>query len=80
MSSLDSSIQNLSELTLPITAKATERELSLPVEKNHSDSSDDTHKNMGKEKWHFETAVGFQFHYTDDDRLCGAVETSEVQI
>ncbi|KOB71170.1 Testis-expressed sequence 2 protein, partial [Operophtera brumata] len=46
VSSLESSIQNLSELTQPITAKATEHDLSLPVEKNHSDSSDDTHKNL----------------------------------
>ncbi|CAH0579106.1 unnamed protein product [Chrysodeixis includens] len=46
VSSLDSSIQNLSEMTQPLTAKATERESSLPVDKNHSDSSDDTHKNL----------------------------------
>ncbi|KAM3964562.1 testis-expressed protein 2 [Aphomia sociella] len=47
VSSLDSSIQNLSELTQPITAKATERKSSLPLDnKNNSDSSDDTHKNL----------------------------------
>ncbi|XP_035432519.2 testis-expressed protein 2 isoform X2 [Spodoptera frugiperda] len=47
VSSLDSSIQNLSEMTQPLTAKATERDPSLPVDsKNHSDSSDDTHKNL----------------------------------
>lgn len=45
VSSLDSSIQNLSEITQPLTAKPTE--LSLPVDnKNNSDSSDDTHKNL----------------------------------
>lgn len=49
VSSLDSSIQNLSEMTQPLTAKATERESSLPVDnKNYSDSSDDTHKNLGE--------------------------------
>ncbi|XP_063824841.1 testis-expressed protein 2 isoform X2 [Ostrinia nubilalis] len=48
VSSLDSSIQNLSELTQPLTAKATEKEFIYPAEsKNHSDSSDDTHKNIG---------------------------------
>ncbi|XP_073945152.1 uncharacterized protein isoform X2 [Choristoneura fumiferana] len=46
VSSLDSSIQNLSEMTQPITAKPTEREISLPLEKNNSESSDDTHKNL----------------------------------
>ncbi|XP_059045363.1 testis-expressed protein 2 isoform X2 [Achroia grisella] len=47
VSSLDSSMQNLSEMTQPITAKAAERESSLPVDtKNYSDSSDDTHKNL----------------------------------
>lgn len=47
VSSLDSSMQNLSEMTQPLTAKATERESSLPIDnKNHSDSSDDTHKNL----------------------------------
>ncbi|KAJ0177113.1 hypothetical protein K1T71_007122 [Dendrolimus kikuchii] len=47
VSSLDSSIQNLSEMTQPLTAKATERELSLPMDnKSQSDSSDDTHKNL----------------------------------
>ncbi|XP_068631680.1 testis-expressed protein 2 [Battus philenor] len=45
VSSLDSSIQNLSEITQPITAKGSERELSLPA-KNQVDSSDDTHKNI----------------------------------
>ncbi|CAH0397973.1 unnamed protein product [Chilo suppressalis] len=47
VSSLDSSIQNLSEVTQPLTAKVTERELVFPAEnKNYSDSSDDTHKNI----------------------------------
>ncbi|KAH9630737.1 hypothetical protein HF086_010678 [Spodoptera exigua] len=47
VSSLDSSIQNLSEMTQPLTAKAAERDPSLPVDgKNYSDSSDDTHKNL----------------------------------
>ncbi|XP_072932096.1 testis-expressed protein 2-like isoform X2 [Epargyreus clarus] len=47
VSSLNSSIQNLSEMTQPLTAKATERESSLPAyQKNHSDSSNDTHKNL----------------------------------
>ncbi|XP_049868978.1 testis-expressed protein 2 isoform X2 [Pectinophora gossypiella] len=47
VSSLNSSIQNLSELTQPLTAKATERETSLPYDnKNCSDSSDDTQKNL----------------------------------
>lgn len=47
VSSLDSSMQNLSEVTQPLTAKATDRDSSLPVDiKNHSDSSDDTHKNF----------------------------------
>lgn len=42
-------MQNLSEMTQPLTAKATERESSLPLDnKNHSDSSEDTHKNLGK--------------------------------
>lgn len=35
-------------MTQPLTAKATERESSLPVDKNHSDSSDDTHKNLSE--------------------------------
>lgn len=36
-------------MTQPLTAKATERELSLPVDnKSQSDSSDDTHKNLGE--------------------------------
>ncbi|KAG6445868.1 hypothetical protein O3G_MSEX004134 [Manduca sexta] len=47
VSSLDSSIQNLSDLTQPLTAKAAERDLNLPVDKNCSESSDDTHKNLG---------------------------------
>lgn len=48
VSSLDSSIQNLSEMTQPITAKTAEREPNLPVDnKSISDSSDDTHKNLG---------------------------------
>lgn len=47
VSSLDSSIQNLSEMTQPLTAKASERDLSL-ANKNISDSSDDTHKILGK--------------------------------
>ncbi|CAH0701302.1 unnamed protein product [Spodoptera exigua] len=47
VSSLDSSIQNLSEMTQPLTAKAAERDPSLPVDgKNYSDSSDETHKNL----------------------------------
>ncbi|CAG9786258.1 unnamed protein product [Diatraea saccharalis] len=47
VSSLDSSIQNLSEVTQPLTAKVTERELLLPADnKNYSGSSDDTHKNI----------------------------------
>ncbi|CAK1547090.1 unnamed protein product [Leptosia nina] len=46
VSSLDSSIQNLSEVTQPITAKATERENRENNAKNHSDSSDDTQKNL----------------------------------
>nr|XP_049700004.1 testis-expressed protein 2 isoform X1 [Helicoverpa armigera]XP_049700005.1 testis-expressed protein 2 isoform X1 [Helicoverpa armigera] len=47
VSSLDSSIQNLSEMTQPLTAKPNERDPSLPVDnKNYSDSSDDTHKNL----------------------------------
>ncbi|XP_013143594.1 PREDICTED: uncharacterized protein LOC106107325 isoform X3 [Papilio polytes] len=47
VSSLDSSIQNLSEMTQPLTAKASERDLSL-ANKNISDSSDDTHKILGQ--------------------------------
>ncbi|KPJ08217.1 Testis-expressed sequence 2 protein [Papilio machaon] len=43
VSSLDSSIQNLSEMTQPLTAKASERELSL-ANKNATDSSEETHK------------------------------------
>ncbi|XP_038212158.1 testis-expressed protein 2 isoform X2 [Zerene cesonia] len=43
VSSLDSSIQNLSEMTQPITAKVIEKEMNT---KNHSDSSDDTQKNL----------------------------------
>ncbi|XP_075973368.1 testis-expressed protein 2 isoform X2 [Anticarsia gemmatalis] len=40
-------MQNLSEMTQPLTAKATERESSFPLDnKNYSDSSDDTHKNL----------------------------------
>lgn len=35
-------------MTQPVTAKPTEREISLPLEKNNSESSDDTHKNLGK--------------------------------
>ncbi|XP_053608134.1 testis-expressed protein 2 isoform X2 [Plodia interpunctella] len=46
VSSLDSSIQNLSEMTQPLTAKATEREASLPADNKNSESSDDTHKNL----------------------------------
>lgn len=47
VSSLDSSIQNLSEMTQPLTAKPNERDPCLPVDnKNYSDSSDDTHKNL----------------------------------
>ncbi|XP_060802746.1 testis-expressed protein 2 isoform X2 [Amyelois transitella] len=46
VSSLGSSIQNLSEMTQPLTAKATEREASLPTDNKNSDSSDDTHKNL----------------------------------
>lgn len=41
-------MQNLSEVTQPLTAKATERELSLSTDNKNSDSSDDTHKNLGK--------------------------------
>ena len=49
MSSLDSSIQNLSDVTQPLTAKPTDLELNKePNGKNHSDSSDDTHKNLGE--------------------------------
>ncbi|KAJ8730201.1 hypothetical protein PYW07_017239 [Mythimna separata] len=47
VSSLDSSLQNLSDMTQPLTAKATERDPSIPPDnKNYSDSSDDTHKNL----------------------------------
>ncbi|CAH2106536.1 unnamed protein product [Euphydryas editha] len=48
VSSLDSSMQNLSDVTQPLTAKPTEYELCKEqnVTKNHSDSSDDTHKNL----------------------------------
>ncbi|KAJ8728044.1 hypothetical protein PYW08_016429 [Mythimna loreyi] len=47
VSSLDSSLQNLSDMTQPLTAKATERDPSVPADnKNYSDSSDDTHKNL----------------------------------
>ncbi|XP_047995603.1 testis-expressed protein 2 isoform X2 [Leguminivora glycinivorella] len=49
VSSLHSSIQNLSEITQPVTAKPTDRESSLPLEKNNSESSDDTHKNLASE-------------------------------
>lgn len=36
-------------MTQPLTAKATERDPSLPADsRNYSDSSDDTHKNLGK--------------------------------
>ncbi|XP_063618771.1 testis-expressed protein 2 isoform X1 [Cydia splendana] len=49
VSSLHSSIQNLSEITPPVTAKPTDRESSLPLEKNNSESSDDTHKNLASE-------------------------------
>lgn len=49
MSSLDSSIQNLSDVTQPLTAKPTEFDLNKePNNKNNSDSSDDTHKNLGE--------------------------------
>lgn len=41
-------MQNLSEVTQPLTAKATEKEFVFPADsKNYSDSSDDTHKNIG---------------------------------
>ncbi|CAH2037700.1 unnamed protein product, partial [Iphiclides podalirius] len=46
VSSLDSSLQNLSEMTQPITAKASEQELSLSANKNQLDSNEDTHKNI----------------------------------
>ncbi|CAH0719469.1 unnamed protein product, partial [Brenthis ino] len=47
VSSLDSSIQNLSDVTQPLTAKPTEFDLNKePNTKNNSDSSDDTHKNL----------------------------------
>nr|XP_026488194.1 testis-expressed protein 2 isoform X1 [Vanessa tameamea] len=48
VSSLDSSIQNLSDVTQPLTAKPTEYELckELNTTKTHSESSDDTHKNL----------------------------------
>ncbi|XP_045497711.1 testis-expressed protein 2 isoform X1 [Colias croceus] len=46
VSSLDSSIQNLSEMTQPITAKAIEKEIRETNTKNNSDSSDDTQKNL----------------------------------
>ncbi|XP_045525738.1 testis-expressed protein 2 isoform X1 [Pieris brassicae] len=46
VSSLDSSIQNLSEMTQPITAKVIEQENRENNTKNHSDSSDDTQKNL----------------------------------
>lgn len=50
MSSLDSSMQNLSDVTQPLTAKPTDNELckELNATKNHSDSSDDTHKNLSE--------------------------------
>ncbi|XP_041977923.1 testis-expressed protein 2 [Aricia agestis] len=50
VSSLDSSMQNLSEMTQPLTAKPTELELSCEpsLTKNNSESSDDTHKNIGQ--------------------------------
>lgn len=48
VSSLDSSIQNLSELTQPVTAKANECDPSLISDKKNSDSSDNTHKNLGQ--------------------------------
>lgn len=42
-------MQNLSELTNLVTAKATEKEVSFPLESNNnSDGSDDTHRNIGK--------------------------------
>lgn len=41
-------MQNLSEMTQPLTAKATERDSSGPVDNKNSNSSDDTHKNFGK--------------------------------
>ncbi|GBP65199.1 Testis-expressed protein 2 [Eumeta japonica] len=46
VSSLDSSMQNLSELTQAVTAKANDQEANFPVEKSLSDNSDDTHRNM----------------------------------
>ncbi|XP_052740221.1 testis-expressed protein 2 [Bicyclus anynana] len=49
VSSLDSSIQNLSEVTQPLTAKPTEADLSKELSfKSHTDSSDDTHKNLAR--------------------------------
>ncbi|XP_045772138.1 testis-expressed protein 2 [Maniola jurtina] len=50
VSSLDSSIQNLSDLTQPLTAKPTDADLSkeLSLNKSHSESSDDTHKNLAR--------------------------------
>lgn len=50
MSSLDSSMQNLSDMTQPLTAKPTDNELckELNATKNHSDSSEDTHKNLSE--------------------------------
>ncbi|XP_050670951.1 testis-expressed protein 2 isoform X2 [Leptidea sinapis] len=47
VSSLDSSLQNLSEVTQPVTAKVIEKEIcDNGNTKNHSDSSDDTQKNL----------------------------------
>ncbi|CAK1595981.1 unnamed protein product [Parnassius mnemosyne] len=46
VSSLDSSIQNLSEMTQPLTAKASQGEPSLSANKIQSSSSEDTHKNI----------------------------------
>ncbi|XP_045448409.1 testis-expressed protein 2 [Melitaea cinxia] len=50
VSSLDSSMQNLSDMTQPLTAKPTDNELckELNATKNHSDSSEDTHKNLNR--------------------------------
>ncbi|CAG9584467.1 unnamed protein product [Danaus chrysippus] len=48
VSSLDSSMQNLSDMTQPLTAKPIDYELikETNLNKSHSESSDDTHKNL----------------------------------
>ncbi|CAH2268975.1 jg16000 [Pararge aegeria aegeria] len=50
VSSLDSSLQNLSDVTQPLTAKPTDVDASkdLSLNKSNTDSSDDTHKNLAR--------------------------------